>query len=132
HELPSFPTRRSSDLNKSQDSRRKRGRQPDRRKFLERNFRMFLQGARVDILFRDKKQHHMSALAQHFRDSKSRKKMPASSSTCDNGVHEMIDGRRSLVDGRRDALSGSAARIPESAICNSQFFISSASCALAW
>src|SRR4030095_9091634 len=77
--------------NKSQDSRRKRGRQTDCREFLERNFGVFLQGERVDIFFRDKKQHFVSALAQHFGDSKSRKKVPASSSACDNGVHKTAD-----------------------------------------
>src|SRR5262245_22727350 len=96
--------------NKSQDSRRKWGRQTDRREFLERNFRMFLQGERVDILFRYKKQHFMSALAQHFGDSKSRKKMPASSSTCDDGVHEIANVR--------EPRRSSVARIPQSAICN--------------
>jgi hypothetical protein len=53
---------------------------------------MFFQGERIDILFRDKEQHFMSALAQHLGDSKSWKKMPTSSSTGDNGIHEMIEG----------------------------------------
>src|SRR5438046_9023715 len=70
----------------------KRRRQPNGRQFFERNFRMFLQCQRIDILFRNKKQHLVSARAQHFSDGKSREKVSASSSACDDGVHRIVDG----------------------------------------
>src|SRR5204863_9036191 len=66
--------------NKSQDGRRKRRGQPNGRQLFERNFRMFLQRQRIDILFRNEKQHLVSARAQHLRDGKSREEVSASSS----------------------------------------------------
>ena len=48
---------------------------------------MFLQSERIDIFFRNKKQHLVSALAQHFGDGQAREEMPARSSACNDRVH---------------------------------------------
>ena len=53
---------------------------------------MFLQSERIDIFFRNKKQHLVSTLAQHFGDGQSREKMPAGSSACNDCVHRMLYG----------------------------------------
>ena len=57
---------------------------------------MFLQRQRIDILFRNEKQHLVSARAQYLSDGKSREEVSASSSACDDGVHRMVGGRMSI------------------------------------
>jgi hypothetical protein len=52
---------------------------------------MFLQSERIDIFFRNKKQHLVSALAQHFGDGQAREKVPAGSSACNDRVHRMVE-----------------------------------------
>ena len=52
---------------------------------------MFLQSERIDIFFRNKKQHLVSAFAQHFGDGQSGEKVPAGSSARNDRVHRMIE-----------------------------------------
>src|SRR5438046_10541298 len=77
----------------------KRRGQPNGRQFFERNFRMFLQRQRIDILFRNEKQYLVSTRAQHLSDGKSREEVPASSSACDDRVHRIADCRLLFADG---------------------------------
>ena len=53
---------------------------------------MFLEGERIDIFFRNKKQYLVSALAQYFGDGQARKKVPAGSSACNDRVHRTLYG----------------------------------------
>jgi len=53
---------------------------------------MFLQSERIDVFFRNKKQHLVSALAQYFGDRQAREKVPAGSSACNDRVHRMLYG----------------------------------------
>ena len=72
---------------KPENRGRKRRRQPNRRQFFEAKLRPAGKRERVDFLFGNKKHHLVPARAQHFRDRKAGKEMPAGSSTCNDGVH---------------------------------------------
>src|SRR5689334_19993814 len=76
-------------LHKSEDSRRQKRWETDRRQFFESKLRSRGKGQAVDLFFGNEQKHFVSALPQHFGHGNSRKKMPTRAAACDDRVHEI-------------------------------------------